>query len=106
MRVQRDIARADVAASALATARGPFLAVAFRDPVDRHEHLALVAGEVAGHEEVLVRVHSECLTGDLFGARRCDCGEQLDAALDAITAAGRGVLVYLRGHEGRGMGLV
>jgi len=64
-----------------------------------------VMGDVAGHDNVLVRVHSECLTGDVFGSLRCDCGPQLHAALDLIAKEGRGVLVYLRGHEGRGIGL-
>ena len=62
-------------------------------------------GEVAGRERVLVRVHSECLTGDVFGSARCDCGEQLDAAMKKIVEEGAGVIVYLRGHEGRGIGL-
>jgi 3,4-dihydroxy 2-butanone 4-phosphate synthase/GTP cyclohydrolase II len=72
------------------------------------EHLALVAGDPAsdGGEDVPVRIHSECITGDIFGSLRCDCGEQLDAALDRISEAGRGVLIYLRGQEGRGIGLV
>jgi len=69
------------------------------------EHLALVAGDVVWGEGVLVRVHSECLTGDLFGSRRCDCGAQLDEAMRRIAAEGRGVVVYLRGHEGRGIGI-
>jgi len=69
------------------------------------EHLAFVRGEVAGHENVLVRVHSECLTGDVFGSTRCDCGTQLDAAMRQVAEAGHGVVVYLRGHEGRGIGL-
>ncbi|MGW4112508.1 GTP cyclohydrolase II [Actinosynnema sp. NPDC004786] len=94
----------DVAESDLVTRRGAFRAVAFRD--GGHEHLALVHGRPAGCEDVLVRVHSECLTGDLFGALRCECGDQLGAALDRIVAEGGGVLVYLRGHEGRGIGLV
>ncbi|MEU5696757.1 GTP cyclohydrolase II [Actinosynnema sp. NPDC020468] len=94
----------DVAESALVTRRGRFRAVAFR--ADGHEHLALVRGPVRSREDVLVRVHSECLTGDIFGALRCECGEQLDAALAEIARAGTGVLVYLRGHEGRGIGLV
>lgn len=100
----RELRESDIAVSDLVTRRGTFRAVAFRDPVDQHEHLALVLGEA--HEDVLVRVHSECLTGDLFGARRCECGEQLDSALDAIVREDNGVLVYLRGHEGRGIGLV
>jgi 3,4-dihydroxy 2-butanone 4-phosphate synthase/GTP cyclohydrolase II len=95
---------ADVAESDLVTRHGPFRAVAFRDRPDGHEHLALVLGELGG--DVLVRVHSECLTGDVFGALRCECGAQLGSALDAIVAEGTGVVVYLRGHEGRGIGLV
>lgn len=106
MRARRDIDPAEVAESGLETGYGSFRAVAFRDPVDRNEHLALVVGTVGEQDDVLVRVHSECLTGDIFAARRCDCGEQLDASLRAIAAEGRGVLVYLRGHEGRGIGLV
>ncbi|MHA6627730.1 GTP cyclohydrolase II [Pseudonocardia sichuanensis] len=96
----------DVAESELVTRHGPFRAVAFRDPVDGHEHLALVRGDPQEREDVLVRVHSECLTGDLFGALRCECGAQLRSAIDAIVDEGCGVLVYLRGHEGRGIGLV
>lgn len=90
---------------------GEFTAVCYRSITDGTEHIALVLGEVhqgagvAADEPVLVRVHSECLTGDVFGSRRCDCGEQLDAAMAAIGRAGRGVVVYLRGHEGRGIGL-
>ena len=68
--------------------------------------MALVAGEIGDGEDVLVRVHSECLTGDVFGSLRCDCGPQLDAALAAVAAEGRGVVLYLRGHEGRGIGLL
>jgi 3,4-dihydroxy 2-butanone 4-phosphate synthase/GTP cyclohydrolase II len=90
---------------------GEFTAVAYRCLIDGGEHVALVLGEVSqpadpqDDDPVLVRVHSECLTGDAFGSRRCDCGEQLDAALHKISLAGRGVVVYLRGHEGRGIGL-
>ncbi|MXW42012.1 MAG: GTP cyclohydrolase II [Acidimicrobiia bacterium] len=69
------------------------------------EHVVFVMGELVGAAEVLVRVHSECLTGDVFGSWRCDCGAQLHAALDAIAANGTGLLVYLRGHEGRGIGI-
>ncbi|MFD1147960.1 GTP cyclohydrolase II [Saccharothrix hoggarensis] len=94
----------DVAESDLVTRRGTFRAVAFR--ADGHEHMALVHGRTAMREDVLVRVHSECMTGDIFGAMRCECGDQLDAALDRIVAEGSGILVYLRGHEGRGIGLV
>ncbi|GAB2504344.1 GTP cyclohydrolase II [Nocardiopsis aegyptia] len=95
-----------VAESELATRRGVFRAVAFRDPEDGNEHLALVLGPLGEGEDVLVRVHSECVTGDAMGALRCECGDQLDAALDRIVGEGRGVLVYLRGHEGRGIGLL
>ncbi|MEU4446448.1 GTP cyclohydrolase II [Actinosynnema sp. NPDC050801] len=94
----------DVAESDLVTRRGTFRAVAFR--ADGHEHMALVYGRTALRDNVLVRVHSECMTGDIFGAMRCECGDQLEAALDRIVAEGSGVLVYLRGHEGRGIGLV
>lgn len=84
---------------------GEFRMLAFQNGVDGKDHLALVLGEVEGQENVLVRVHSECLTGDVFGSRRCDCGPQLDEALRQIGVAGRGVLVYLR-QEGRGIGLI
>ena len=82
-----------------------FRAIAYESTIDTREHLALVLGDVTDGAEVLVRVHSECLTGDLVGSLRCDCGPQLDLALQHIAEAGRGVLVYLRGHEGRGIGL-
>lgn len=85
---------------------GQFRAVVYRDLVEGHEHIALVHGEVDPASSVLVRIHSECLTGDVFGSRRCDCGRQLDLALRMIVAEGSGVVVYLRGHEGRGIGLV
>jgi GTP cyclohydrolase II len=78
---------------------------AYESLVDGIQHTALVKGNVAGAANVLVRVHSECLTGDLFGSMRCDCGRQLDGALSRIAAEGRGVVVYLRGHEGRGIGI-
>lgn len=96
----------EVAESELVTRGGRFRAVAFRDPVDGHEHLALVRGDPRGRSDVLVRVHSECLTGDVFGAVRCECGAQLRSAVDTIAAEECGVLVYVRGHEGRGIGLV
>ena len=94
-----------VADTVLPTPHGTFRAVAYRDTVDGVEHVALVVGEVAGREGVLARVHSECLTGDVLGSLRCDCGAQLQAALAAVAAEGRGVVVYLRGQEGRGIGL-
>src|SRR5690349_7714183 len=90
----------------LPTRYGDFTAYGYRITVDGGEHVALVHGDVAGQEDVLTRVHSECLTGDVFGSHRCDCGPQLDEALERVVAAGRGVVVYLRGHEGRGIGLV
>jgi 3,4-dihydroxy 2-butanone 4-phosphate synthase/GTP cyclohydrolase II len=88
----------------LPTARGVFKAVGFREKNSGHEHLALLKGEVSG-EDVLTRVHSECLTGDVFGSLRCDCGVQLERALAAIEKAGRGILLYMK-QEGRGIGLV
>jgi 3,4-dihydroxy 2-butanone 4-phosphate synthase/GTP cyclohydrolase II len=84
---------------------GEFTAYAYESLIDGTEHLALVKGEVAGEADVLVRVHSECLTGDVFDSMRCDCGAQLQAALARIADEGRGVIVYLRGHEGRGIGI-
>ncbi|WP_329397071.1 bifunctional 3,4-dihydroxy-2-butanone-4-phosphate synthase/GTP cyclohydrolase II [Streptomyces melanogenes] len=90
----------------LPTSFGEFTAYGYRSTVDGVEHVALVHGEIGDGEDVLVRVHSECLTGDIFHSLRCDCGPQLQASMEAITAAGRGVVVYLRGHEGRGIGLL
>ncbi|GAA5153431.1 bifunctional 3,4-dihydroxy-2-butanone-4-phosphate synthase/GTP cyclohydrolase II [Nocardioides marinquilinus] len=95
-----------VAETRLPTRAGEFTAYGYRITVDGSEHVALVHGDVSGPEPVLTRVHSECLTGDVFGSHRCDCGPQLDEALERIVAEGRGVVVYLRGHEGRGIGLV
>ncbi|MEU4212539.1 bifunctional 3,4-dihydroxy-2-butanone-4-phosphate synthase/GTP cyclohydrolase II [Streptomyces sp. NPDC026206] len=94
------------AATRLPTAFGEFRAYGYRSTVDGVEHIALVAGDLGDGEDVLVRVHSECLTGDVFGSLRCDCGPQLQASLERITAEGRGVVLYLRGHEGRGIGLL
>lgn len=90
----------------LPTAHGPFTAYGYRSTVDGIEHVALVHGEIGDGEDVLVRVHSECLTGDIFQSQRCDCGPQLQASMEDIARAGRGVVVYLRGHEGRGIGLL
>lgn len=95
-----------VAETRLPTRHGDFTAYGYRITVDDSEHIALVYGDVSGDEPVLTRVHSECLTGDAFGSSRCDCGPQLDEALERIVAEGRGVVIYLRGHEGRGIGLV
>lgn len=91
--------------SRLPTRRGDFTAHAFRSHIDGLEHVALVFGEVGSASPVLTRMHSECLTGDALGSLRCDCGPQLDLALRQITLEGAGVLVYIRGHEGRGIGL-
>ncbi|HJR37640.1 MAG TPA: bifunctional 3,4-dihydroxy-2-butanone-4-phosphate synthase/GTP cyclohydrolase II [Nocardioidaceae bacterium] len=95
-----------VAVTRLPTRHGDFTAYGYRITIDGSEHIALVHGEIGDGQDVLTRVHSECLTGDVFGSRRCDCGPQLDEALERIVAHGRGVVVYLRGHEGRGIGLV
>lgn len=94
-----------IAEATIPTPRGPFRAVGFESRIDGRTHLALVAGDLGEGEDVLVRVHSECLTGDVFGSLRCDCGAQLRRALDLIAAEGRGVVLYLRGHEGRAIGL-
>ncbi|UUU35288.1 bifunctional 3,4-dihydroxy-2-butanone-4-phosphate synthase/GTP cyclohydrolase II [Streptomyces sp. CA-210063] len=90
----------------LPTAFGDFTAYGYRSTVDGVEHVALVHGEIGDGEDVLVRVHSECLTGDIFHSLRCDCGPQLQTSLERIATEGRGVVVYLRGHEGRGIGLL
>ncbi len=98
-----------VAETRLPTRFGDFTAIGYRIAIDHSEHVALVYGDPAdlsGDEPVLTRVHSECLTGDVFGSSRCDCGPQLDEAMERIVAEGRGVVVYLRGHEGRGIGLL
>jgi 3,4-dihydroxy 2-butanone 4-phosphate synthase/GTP cyclohydrolase II len=89
----------------LPTPQGVFRMVAYRSLIDDRQHVALVMGEIGDGEEILVRVHSECLTGDIFGSRRCDCGSQRDLALAKIAEEGRGVFLYIRGHEGRGIGL-
>ncbi len=89
----------------LPTEFGEFRCLAYQSVLDGETHLAFVMGEPAGKQNVLVRVHSECLTGDVFGSRRCDCGAQLHAALRKIAGEGLGAVVYLRGHEGRGIGI-
>ncbi|MDU0810224.1 MAG: GTP cyclohydrolase II [Burkholderia sp.] len=94
-----------VATANLPTRYGQFSSHAFRMSNNNEEHLALVIGDVTGGSPVLTRLHSECLTGDVFGSYRCDCGEQLDLALRYISKEKRGILLYLRGHEGRGIGL-
>jgi len=93
-----------VAEASLPTKYGEFLAIAYKSAIDPDEHVALVRGDMDGSEPVLVRVHSECLTGDVFHSLRCDCGEQIDLAMRAISEEGRGVLLYMR-QEGRGIGL-
>ena len=94
-----------VAEAKLPTEFGEFRGVVFESVLDGEQHIALVRGEVDALDNVLVRVHSECLTGDAFGSLRCDCGPQLHAALSLVADEGAGVVVYLRGHEGRGIGL-
>lgn len=89
----------------LPTRNGEFRAIPFENDIDGLQHLALIKGVITGNEPVLVRVHSECLTGDVFGSCRCDCAEQLHSAMEMISAAGKGVLLYLR-QEGRGIGLI
>jgi len=104
---ERLVVRTGEKPARLPTRYGEFTAFGFRSLVDDVDHLALVAGDVdsLGDAPVLVRVHSECCTGDVFGSLRCDCGPQLEYALRAVASAGRGVVVYLRGQEGRGIGL-
>ena len=94
-----------LATTRLPTEFGEFTAHGYRDRIEGSEHIALIHGD-PGTEDVLVRIHSECLTGDVFGSRRCDCGPQLELSMTEITAAGAGIVVYLRGHEGRGIGLL
>ena len=93
------------AEATIPTRYGDFRAVVYESVLDGEQHVAFVRGEPTPDVDVLVRVHSECLTGDIFGSLRCDCGPQLDLALAHIAEMGQGVLVYLRGHEGRGIGL-
>lgn len=99
MRVKR------LASARIPTAEGEFELCIYGNDQDDKEHLALIMGEVAGWERVLVRIHSECFTGDILGSQRCDCGPQLHLAMERIAREGRGVLVYLR-QEGRGIGLL
>lgn len=94
-----------MAVSRLPTQWGQFQAYCYRSKLDGMEHVAIIKGNIGGGQDVLVRVHSECLTGDVFGSARCDCGNQLALAMQLIEKAGRGAVVYLRGHEGRGIGL-
>ncbi|MES1981663.1 MAG: GTP cyclohydrolase II [Pseudomonadota bacterium] len=94
-----------ISAAKLPTRHGVFDIQIFLDTQTGIEHVALTAGVVANHENVVVRIHSECLTGDVFGSLRCDCGEQLHIAQKLIAENPPGVIIYLRGHEGRGIGL-
>jgi len=104
-RRQNEMLVRKVSEARIPTRAGDYTAFVYESILDGEQHLALVLGHVEGEQNVLVRVHSECLTGDVFGSLRCDCGPQLRAALDLIEAEGSGVLIYLRGHEGRGIGL-
>ena len=104
-RRQREKLVKRVGEARIPTAWGDFTCYAYESLLDGETHLALVKGAVQGEDNVLVRVHSECLTGDVFGSLRCDCGPQLEAALRQVDSDGLGVVVYLRGHEGRGIGI-
>ncbi|CAI9764481.1 unnamed protein product [Fraxinus pennsylvanica] len=104
-RRKRDRLVERASAAQIPTMWGPFTSYCYRSILDGIEHIAMVKGDIGDGLDILVRVHSECLTGDIFGSARCDCGKQLALAMQQIEAAGRGVLVYLRGHEGRGIGL-
>jgi 3,4-dihydroxy 2-butanone 4-phosphate synthase/GTP cyclohydrolase II len=103
-RAERLVTR--VAQTWIPNAYGRWRAYGYRSDIDGSEHMALVLGDIADGADVLTRVHSECLTGDVLGSQRCDCGAQLEAAMAAIAEHGRGVVLYLRGHEGRGIGLL
>jgi 3,4-dihydroxy 2-butanone 4-phosphate synthase/GTP cyclohydrolase II len=95
-----------VVSATLPTRAAPFRIFGYESPGADAAHIAMVLGEVASASPVLVRIHSECFTGEVFGSLRCDCRSQLDMALAVIAAAGQGAIVYLRGHEGRGIGLI
>jgi 3,4-dihydroxy 2-butanone 4-phosphate synthase / GTP cyclohydrolase II len=103
-RAERLVSR--VAQTQIPNAYGNWTAYGYRSDIDGAEHLALVLGDLSDGADVLTRVHSECLTGDVLGSQRCDCGAQLEASMAAIAERGRGVVLYLRGHEGRGIGLL
>ena len=104
-RQSEKLVRRVVDGSRIPTQWGEFTCYAYEGVLDGEQHIALVKGAVQGQDNVLVRVHSECLTGDVFGSQRCDCGTQLAAAMAKIAEEGLGAVVYLRGHEGRGIGL-
>ena len=101
----RDNHMQEIASASLPTAYGDFIIHGFRNDITGEEHVALVKGDIGDGRDVLCRVHSECLTGDVFGSRRCDCGDQLHRAMERIEAEGRGVVLYMR-QEGRGIGLM
>jgi 3,4-dihydroxy 2-butanone 4-phosphate synthase/GTP cyclohydrolase II len=104
-RRRREVLVRRVAEATIPTPWGEFRAYAYDSTVDGRTHVALVLGELGDGDEVLTRVHSECLTGDVFASLRCDCGRQLEAAMEHVGHAGRGVVLYMRGHEGRAIGL-
>jgi 3,4-dihydroxy 2-butanone 4-phosphate synthase/GTP cyclohydrolase II len=104
-RRHREVLVAKVAEATIPTPYGEFRSYAYESLVDGRTHIALVMGDIGGGEKVLTRVHSECLTGDVFSSLRCDCGSQLDRALEMIGEEGRGIVLYVRGHEGRAIGL-
>lgn len=99
------VRRVDGASARIPTAYGEFTCIVYESVLDGENHIAMVMGEVGGSKPTLVRVHSECLTGDVFASLKCDCGPQLDSALKLISDEGAGVVIYLRGHEGRGIGI-
>ncbi len=103
-RFEKQVVR--VAEARIPTVHGTFRTVGYDSLLDGIEHLAMVYGDIGDGEDILVRVHSECLTGDVIGSLRCDCGPQLDAAMEKVAEAGRGIVLYMRGHEGRGIGLM
>ncbi len=104
-RRQHEILVTKVAEANIPTEHGEFRSIAYESIVDGRTHVALVRGDMGDGANVLTRVHSECLTGDVFGSLRCDCGEQLDRAMELIGREGRGVILYIRGHEGRAIGI-
>lgn len=99
------VRRVEGASARVPTAYGEFTCIVYESVLDGENHIAMVMGEIGGEQATLVRVHSECLTGDVFASLKCDCGPQLDSALKLISAQGAGVVIYLRGHEGRGIGI-
>ena len=104
-RRQHEVLVTKVAEANIPTQHGEFRSIAYESIVDGRTHVALVTGDIGEGADVLTRVHSECLTGDVFGSLRCDCGEQLDRAMELIGKEGRGVILYIRGHEGRAIGI-